>query len=86
MHHQTDDWLWEKMQPLLRLVSRMWQHATKTDPYWRGLLNPFIREDMEDGQDPRREKDRLNYAARRWTYRTSHDEKLGGHPCAQEMD
>lgn len=80
---QEDDWLWERLQPALRLASRLWRHCTEKDPYWRALLDPFNREAVEENRDFRYEEHQKAYPSRTFsTAGHSVDEDLC-HPDAK---
>lgn len=53
---QRDDWLWDRLQPLLRHVSRLWDYLIEHDPYWKALLDPFNRVRVSESRDPRHPK------------------------------
>lgn len=81
-----DDWLWERLQPMVRLLSKLWEHCITNDAYWDALLNPFNREEPEPGLDPRSEKKQRRLPVRTWTYRTSMDQKPRLHKHARALD
>ncbi|KAH6683540.1 hypothetical protein F5X68DRAFT_22433 [Plectosphaerella plurivora] len=80
----ADDWLWDRMQPLLRHLSRLWEYLIENDPYWTALLDPFNRVRISESRDPRNKMSKMKCPLTTFGNRPN-KHMSGRHPLAEKL-
>ncbi|WYZ44785.1 hypothetical protein EsH8_VIII_000101 [Colletotrichum jinshuiense] len=61
--HETDEYLWERLQPALQLASRFLYFLEQHDPFWDRLMDVFNRVRINGPRDYRTRKERRKFPA-----------------------